>query len=502
MRIELKSAEQLSSAEFGPKPQQLFGDQSALAQAIKSNPIPSNLHQILTGWCSSDPIDKLLNRNGEQPRHVAQAISQLSQCYAACNAAKSNAVDPLPLLKIALDSFSKAFPATSSQHTCTAAIRADLGHNADLLADPLFKGWMGLKDQPVNSFIFWLAHDLFLSWSTSPAVKALVETSQAVTLPVLFANNKYGCVLWLTVELLPCTTGAVFTPDVRYLGLMNITSRDSAKPNADQDSAEPDHDNSLVAVADRMWQKSGLGQQGWRGRWRLETLPPAAIRNNADWKPLVDASDHENQNLCPDVLRGRSVEAAFLCALLAASGDPYREFQDRAPRPPEPLDPMVIVSACVNSTPTKTVPSANPNDAQDPLLATTVDFVSEDSLGQKLQAAISVGIQTVFLANNQEKVQKEMTGPLQEKVSDSSAEQVRFRYGKELLVASVSTIRQALDELLLTNQALRRFQEDARDQWLSNWCDDKDGRNTGMSTLDDPAKPWNRILPKAKEARV
>jgi hypothetical protein len=120
-------------------------------------------------------------------------------------------------------------------------------------------------------------------------------TDKSAIVPVLFIDpQSIGYVLWLEVELFTDYPGP-FYPDLAKFGLTDLTS---INPNMLEPMAE-------------VWQVSNLGRK-YRGRWRITSQYPG---QDPDFQKYQQPALH-----LPN-LGGRSVQAAALAALWAASGE-------------------------------------------------------------------------------------------------------------------------------------------------------------------------------------
>ncbi len=133
---------------------------------------------------------------------------------------------------------------------------------------------------------FRLARDLVLDWSLADRSDWHRERFTTILMKVHGTERPARCLL--TVQLAKCETGR-FDPDLRFLGMAGIR--------------HSEFEECFLRAMDAMWRVSGLSQ-GWRGRWRLESLPD-----------LRDKVRHPLNYL------GRSAEAATLCLLLNAVND-------------------------------------------------------------------------------------------------------------------------------------------------------------------------------------
>ncbi len=254
-----------------------------------------------------------------------------------------------------------------------------------------------------NAVGYWTTHDLIFRIATRADKTS--EAWRTVYTPIVggMPGGQGNRLLWLTVELCPVRNGGPFCPDPLYLGLSSIV-------------AEPE---PLFEAMNEVWDVSGLGAR-FRGRWRI-TNPPEIKRG--DGGPLF-----------PSRFLGNSAQAAALCAVLAASGNPYQEdlHQDT---PAEPLVDDVAITA-----------QLGPLGVEDRLADRQLGPVGgiPEKVGNSYRA-----LDTLVFAT------EEYTGP------------DRFQ---DLVIEHVQTVGEALDLLLVTNRYLKKYQHQVREKWLTQWA--------------------------------
>ncbi len=207
-------------------------------------------------------------------------------------------------------------------------------------------------------------------------------------------ERQRGAALLLRVELLR-GQGEGLYPDLLSLGLTALAD---------------DFRKSLT----RVWESSGLANQGFRGRWRILRYPPANI-------PAAFA-----------LLSGRSMEAAMCCALWAAAA--------RAPgelREPLSLDFQAAVSARLDGGTGK-----------------AMCLGEVHGIPAKLRAARQTELAMVLLAPGYEEAQV--------------AEHHR-KLGRKDDPIPLKTIGEAFERLLEVNLTIRRKNEREIRRWQDQW---------------------------------
>ena len=220
-----------------------------------------------------------------------------------------------------------------------------------------------------------------------------------------------------------------------------------------------------------VWAMSGLRDE-FRARWRIETPPENARLSNDD-----------NTLHFPTRLSGRSAQAATLCALLAASGNPYQE-DDRqvAAGVVDPLDLKIAISA--------TVKSGGKNAKPIELSLGDVGKVPE-KLSSAWPALDTVAFQKLPRDTEEDDTQIR-TLMYERENARKSGEQYAG-----LHIERVATIADALDLMLQTNRHLREYQAISRHKWLGQW-----ENNTARFDGDDADGPDRLNLPEDSESET
>ena len=312
----------------------------------------------------------------------------------------------------------------------------DQNSNRTILNDSKRFSWIDSNDDVEKAFGlltgdqsalgYWVVRDLLERWVTQRKNPGKVISSRSMTTPILGADKggNGAEVLNLTVELFPCEQG-VFCPDPMFLGLTSIMHSDLTL-----DLCQAMHD---------VWVRSGLSPW-FRGRWRITTPDSVAA------VPLEIKQYY-----------GRSLQAATLCALLAACGDPYRENDKgeiRNTQPtaePEPLASNIAISATLG-----------PGGSNEPLSKMILGKVGY--IPAKLMEA-SKFLDTVLLSEEDCQRSVEATDLINKK---DEAQKKRSPYNG-LDVETVRTLGQAFDVMLVRNRYLRAYQAAIRDEWLRGW---------------------------------
>jgi hypothetical protein len=249
----------------------------------------------------------------------------------------------------------------------------------------------------------------------------------------------------LQVDLFRSESGT-FDPDPRWLGLTPIRS-----------DSDPDH--CLLRSMDRIWKLSTLSAH-WRGRWRI-VHPPERERLR------------ESPINYPNDFRGRSAEAATLCALLAATRDPYGLGQTQSQRD-TPIDIEMAISATVE-------PAAN--DSQNLVLEAQLGPVE----GTEDKLAVAAGqIQTVVFSPKFIVTKPGEPAPAQlaeiKQLQEAEKQELKDKsVYRGMRIAEAKTIVEALDLVLLTNRHLQAYHQEQRRGWLKHWIG-----GTGISQEFDP----------------
>ncbi|MEO8497750.1 MAG: hypothetical protein ABI614_22010, partial [Planctomycetota bacterium] len=154
---------------------------------------------------------------------------------------------------------------------------------------------------------------------------------------------------------------------------------------------------------------------------------------------------------------GRSAQAATLCALLAATGNPYGEL-DRAhseqPRAVDPLDLQVAISATVDRN----------SDAKNPIER---QLGPVTSIPKKLSSAAGP-LDTFVFQKDQPDDSEQQIAQLDKERAEQEKRALPYM---GLHIERAETVAEALDLLLVTNRHLRKYQKIVRHEWLKQWED-------------------------------
>lgn len=284
---------------------------------------------------------------------------------------------------------------------------------------------------------YWIVHDMLARWLSKIDPTPFVATTAILS----GISPDIGDGLFhLTVELYPCANGPIY-PDPLYLGLTRL-------------------DRMFSDSITRLWKLTGLSKE-YRARWRIET-------------PSEEFQMKDFASVHPTVYSGRSAEAAFLCAMVAASGNPYCEsaLEGRAAAG-EPLDIRVAVSA--------TVESQGQGQAAE---VTKLQLGEVAKVPEKLEHAMGP-LHTVAY------ISKQRSNPT---IAAILQAQQPTRTG--LAIESIETVGDALDVLLLTNRYLRDHQAAVRDAWLQQW----ESRTARFSGDTDPGPDDQNVRVEQKSS--
>jgi hypothetical protein len=303
----------------------------------------------------------------------------------------------------------------------------------------------------------------------SPVQRLFVTPDRPpICVPVLLDVGGNGVVVWLTVELF--RDGLVgFIPDFLTLGLTDIFRRD-------------EQNSSFLDYADEVWQLSGLPQRGFSARWRLLHRPP-----------LAQHFFHHTRSAAsgwPDELKaiiGPSAQAAFLTALLAASGqNVHSHAESDSPQwMPTPLNPAFSITATVKTPPTLINQSDDAVDScsLDPLnlrlgtvggLNAKLGVVSRYSQlepdhahNQRLESMLVSAEDFDDPANSViQAAETQRQNFEQAAVPDGHRASIRFH---GVWYRPVGTIQEALDWMLQSNRWREAFAAAERQKWESRW---------------------------------
>ena len=260
------------------------------------------------------------------------------------------------------------------------------------------------------------------------------------------------------VELRPAVSCGQIVPNLPEMGLTCI--RHTA---ADED---------LLISIERAWRQSQLASK-WHARWRIVQPPELATTSPLYLKRL----------------HGRSAEAAALCALLAASGDPWGDLPPVAGET-TPLDLTIALSARLDQ--------ASPGSFDPRQIPLAVVGGTQG----KIETAVEKRLTHVLLGPEQQ--WHDTASPaLRQWVEEVRVKQAlaiqNNRNYDGILVEHVATVGEALDWMLLVNRLLRDYQSRLRSDWLSRWkgetgrarCDTRPvfSPQASDSSADSPGAP-------------
>lgn len=347
----------------------------------------------------------------------------------------------------AIEQFSQAWPMTEcpSDETPTV-VQALLGQAGDDLVSQALR--LGEPSSQMSPLGYWVVRDLLDHWVTERQSEGKLPAWKSATTAVVFANvgNLDGLVVWLTVELCDLSekTPGAFCPAPCYLGLTAITNRGLPANNFHQTLQDA-------------WTWSNLGKW-YRGRWRISFARPD--------KPALATDD-----AYPAHLIGPSAQAAAFCALLAASGSPYRTDPSEKPAgTAEPIASDVAISA--------TVRRAGADILQWPLGPVGGMASKFDSARKLLDTFIHAAYEQ--LSGEAKAIGKERTASWDKKCPEKS------QVYRGLHIESCKTVGEALDLVLETNRILAAHQDEIRARWLCQW----EGE-TGKARTDDK-RDWTQ----------
>jgi len=273
-----------------------------------------------------------------------------------------------------------------------------------------------------------------------------VSGARAATTTIISPSDWFRLEIDLEAKLGP--SPGVIVPDFPAFGLTSIRHSD---PNED-----------LVDSMERAWAVSGLSRS-WQARWRIVSLPAAVANGKAQ---------HFKE------FSGRSAEAAALCTMLAASGDP---FGDRAPVPGEKtdIDPAIVLTARLDLDAAASSLSSNTDPRAIPLGVVPGEFDKLQQCHEHEIAWLLFGPQSEWDRTADHAVKVAVQDYIYRR--DTARKNNQPYTGVE--VAHVNTVGEALEWMLLTGRLLREYQERVRTGWLGRWHGD-----SGKSVRD--LRPW------------
>jgi len=438
-------------------PEAVLGDQSWLSRLLQASGTNFSAAEALEAVQSVKPTAPALMTCYAHQGHAAEAEALLTALRALLEtvqlvaASDSNAHNTLRAAIAALD---EAYGA--GEPTVTHPARPVPDQHAPHPVDQLFAN---VGELHCTNRAYWMAYDLLCDWSP-PASGPARGKPQTATISILGALA--SGLMRLEVDLYPCQEGC-FAPDPRCLGLTSIRR-------------DHETDQCLLRSMDRIWRYAGLSAQ-WRGRWRIVHPPVEDRPENARVNHL-------------GAYHGRSAEAAALCALLAATRDPYHLGWANSPRE-TPIDLKMAISATVKPVESAAQAPAGGGGTGQTTPVASARPILQAKLGPvtgitgKLAAAHPV-IDTVLfapgiVAGSPSPAARQEVDQLLEDEQQAIAQKTVY---EKLRVAEVATVIDALDRVLVTNRHLRAFQQAQRETWLKQWIDD-----TGRHPTLDP-DPW------------
>lgn len=436
---------------------QVYGDRSALAREMQQAGPRLNLAHNLDSWLKSEPHNEWLASGVPESIPIVKAVVSMISAADVWHDADPWSTATMKSFQghvsAAWDKLQQAFGLNEKGSIPPANL-----YDKDKMERTKFEkdAWFMLKGA-TSDVAYWTSYDLLLGWCGGT-----VRSRYMATTPVAIVDRvaRKGYILWLTVELFPSDRGGPFTPDLRYLGLTSIGAGKE----------------SFFEATQSVWAASGLARHGWRGRWRLESVCPNYVKSLCNDLSYSLAAEDEARDLFPAKLAERSAEVSILCALLAASGDPAGDRGGGTELPSEPLDPGVLITATLNET-------WGAFSGRQSLLEHPVGHVADDGLRYKINAAFRGHIGRVLLSSKQRASKEYEALGLSDPTYGNTDHKVSIK--------SVSTVGDALNEMLLQNKYLRAYQQDCRNNWLKQWDGD-----TGRATALDH-QPWNEELRQA-----
>ncbi|MEM7476657.1 MAG: hypothetical protein AAF483_16845 [Planctomycetota bacterium] len=411
-----------------------YGAESMLADAIRD--AASIGYEKLSEACSS------LTDNRPADHLWTRTLRGFMSALSACSFRKFGGDEFQSFVAEAIESFELAWELPESE-------------KMESLSTPL------LTDLPIGAkfhpLAMWAVSDLIAELTRSETDE--LPEPRSVRTPILGGIVDQG-LFYLTIELFPCE-GGLLVPDLRYLGLTKIVAK--GKHSGDGGA-------TFLQAMNEVWEMSGAGKS-YRGRWRLE--PPA----QEDRRLLED----EAENQFPSSIAGRSAQAATLCAILAATGNPYHETgeSDSSFDNVDPLDDEIAISAKVIPDPA----------AKDP---TQLQLGAVENIPEKLSSARSALDTVVFCKGEKEDKQIQELNDAREEAQKNATPY------DGLHIEKAETVADALDMLLVTNRHLRKYQGLVRESWLKQWQrpDPENGYPGARFPGDDAPGPDMENLPE------
>jgi hypothetical protein len=417
----------------------VFGDQSALAQLLtEAFTVGTAMEAVRTVMATP----KSLFLDDEVQQSQAQALLEgLENLLTAVPLCANRAPEAVPWIRKGIEQLDKAFGLGNQR----ARLEPSSGDLTKL--HPVDQAFAQMGAIPCTDRAWFMAYDLLCDWvpfapnfkpdGSQPASR---PSPQTATISVLGAVA--SGLFRLQVDLFRSVDGT-FDPDPRWFGLTAIRW-------------DSDSEHCLLRSMDRIWKLSQLSTN-WRGRWRIVHAPD---RERLQDLPVT----------YPNGFRDRSAEAATLCALLAATGDPYGVGQKQLGHAPA-IDIEMAISAVVEPA---------PGDSQNPVLEAQLGPVegSEDKLAVAASQINTVVFSPKLIVTTPGQPEPPQLAEI--KQLRAAEQQKKWEYDG-MRIAEAATIIDALDLVLLTNRHLQAYHQEQRQWWLKHWID-----GTGISQEFDP----------------
>ena len=249
-----------------------------------------------------------------------------------------------------------------------------------------------------------------------------------IKIVVATGNDKLGLYKFV-IELteIPSGQSSVIFPDLGRLGLTHI---------------RPAMHKSIIDA----WEYTGLADV-YQGRWFFTNVSEFEADHSKYFQQSI--------NPYPDHFDGQSAQAAAICTMLAASGDPYRI--GIVAQEAELIDPGVAISASVPGDEDKSIASTGPKNSEGKVAKVLMKKLSDIGFkAEKLRGAKWAGLSTVYFA-----------GKDAQNADDQKTHDENNHLG--ILPLKVTNVLEALDGVLLTNRYLRAYQEKIQEEWKRPW---------------------------------
>lgn len=247
----------------------------------------------------------------------------------------------------------------------------------------------------------YLAFDILRFLENDPPAREIMES-----VPILVAFSAGGAMILKLCVARQEGAGGLVLPDFWRLGLLPLVGVPQGKTMVDD----------FTAVTQTAMRAALPAHPTCRLTWWLER--------------------HHSTSCLPEHVRGRSAQAAAVCAALAV--------QERATDSVKPLlNPLSAISATLNTK------SSNPVDD---VRKMNLGVVNERSLGDKIAAAQRGGLTLVLFADNQKPT---------ELVTQNSSSTTNLH--------QVSTIARAYNALLQISTYIASYRAQERASWRQQW---------------------------------